>query len=671
MNTNIQIDLNTKSFSKIFTLFLSLSFITVSYFLIRHFYNLPANNFTPLAKNQIGSGISNGASKNSFNLVESGTTPAPPNSADVTLSLDISTTSAKPVNSAVYGFQLASYYDRSVYNKKNKAQYNGNSYKPDAFIEKTMNDIAPISLRFPGGAMSMYYHYKNRDGSIAVGYGYREDEINYDKSLTKEQYGPVNHFPASQGSISDYTANYMPTLPAHHNFIIDFAALAKKQNSEVAFVVNTFQSGMPNAQPQIELTKEMVEAVKYLVDQGVNLKHIELGCETYHKNLGVSNKVEDYIARAKIYADAIHQVYPKIKLALVAEKPYQIPNDPDGNDWLAWNNAINKAVNSSSGLFSSVIVHVYNPILCDAHTITDLNSLYDCARDKVYNLTNANTMVEADNNLRSIYGKPIPSNIKNLRTFTLPEQLNMLHNEFGSTPIIITEWSLSEFAGANAGNNDINQAYFSNTMIHGMYLFDAFQCFNKFNKTNNNQLAFATMHNFIGSNTWAIINEKGNKETFNDPANTNSFYNRRIPYFALMAVKPIYANHLSLLDLNSNGMKFSPNTDQQLNETTITPYQDSLKNYYIYISNKSSKKIALSKIIIDGKSISLNQPADIYFIAGSGAIPLSSSHGMTKFDETGKGNQGTITETSNRVNNLSDIVIPAASFGYIKFKKNL
>ena len=158
-------------------------------------------------------------------------------------------------------------------------------YLDDDFITLT-KALNPESLRFPGGTVGNFYHWKDS--------GFYESEMGSTLStqLNRRNKGNFNKLQKRRNGRISFD---------------DYMELCTQLNMTPIIVVNLW-TGSPS---------ESAEWVRYSLDKGYNIKHWELGNEyylTHYKNKYPSAK--SYIKEARKHALAMKAVDPTIKLSV-------------------------------------------------------------------------------------------------------------------------------------------------------------------------------------------------------------------------------------------------------------------------------------------------------------------------------------------------------------------
>ena len=229
-----------------------------------------------------------------------------------TLSLEINTRNAQPLRQALYGF--------------NTNMMSGDYGYLDAdFVELTQT-LAPRTLRFPGGAVGNFYHWK------PGGFFQEEMTSTLNPKLNQRNKG-----------------NYVKLQRRRQGKILfdDFMQLCNTLSIMPVVVVNLW-TGSP---------EESAEWVRYAKNKEYQIKHWELGNEYYLPHyLNKYPTVETYIAEAKKHAAAMKAVDPDIKVSVCATP---IAFHKDG--WFAkkqqrkWD----QGLAADTSFFDAYTVHVY------------------------------------------------------------------------------------------------------------------------------------------------------------------------------------------------------------------------------------------------------------------------------------------------------------------------
>lgn len=234
-----------------------------------------------------------------------------------TVHIDIDTQITTPLRKELYGF--------------NTNMISGDyGYLDEDFIALT-KVLQPKTLRFPGGTVGNFYHWKKA--------GFLKDEMGTTLSpqLNKRNKG-----------------NYVK-LQKRRNGIIsfdDFMKLCQKLNITPIVVVNLW-TGSP---------EESAAWVRYAKEMGYDIRHWELGNEYYLPHY--ANKfrnVEIYMKKAKNHALAMKAVDPEIKVSVCATP---VAFHKEGflikRAQRKWDEGLAKQTGpTSSNWFDAFSVHVY------------------------------------------------------------------------------------------------------------------------------------------------------------------------------------------------------------------------------------------------------------------------------------------------------------------------
>ena len=229
-----------------------------------------------------------------------------------TLYFEIDTRNGQPLRQALYGF--------------NSNMMSGDyGYLDDDFVALT-KELAPNTLRFPGGTVGNFYHWEHG--------GFFENEM---ASTLNTRLNKRNR------------DNYVKLQKRRNGKILfdDFIQLCNTLNITPVVMVNLW-TGSP---------EESAAWVRYAKDKGYQVTHWELGNEHYLPHY--FNKyptVEAYIADAKKHAAAMKAVNPDIKVSVCATP---IAFHKEG--WLVktqqrkWD----KGLAADTSFYDAYTVHVY------------------------------------------------------------------------------------------------------------------------------------------------------------------------------------------------------------------------------------------------------------------------------------------------------------------------
>lgn len=203
-----------------------------------------------------------------------------------------------------------------------------------------LKDIkAPFTIRVPGGSISKFHDpYNNRNG------------WGMSKSSVENWYNTVGFDEDGQGK--DKWLRKVNEQP-DHSYMDDLIALQKTfPNMQVLYVLNVLNS----------TADANMNAIRYLVDNGVNIVGVEAGNEVYGKYKSFSEYVADFEPIFKMLA----KEYPQIKTGLVAGANLQ------RKELVKWNDALA----DYKGDYDAVIIHYY-------YTARELKEAYDMIPEKL------------------------------------------------------------------------------------------------------------------------------------------------------------------------------------------------------------------------------------------------------------------------------------------------
>ena len=195
-------------------------------------------------------------------------------SSEQTLQIRIDTKSNTPLKKGLYGF--------------NSNMMSGDyGYLDEDFVALT-KVLQPQTLRFPGGTVGNFYHWKIS--------GFRQDEMNSTLStrLNKRNRGNFNKLQKRRDGIISFD---------------DYMTLCQDLDITPIVVVNLW-TGNP---------EESASWVRYTNEKGYDIKYWELGNEYYLPHyIKKYRTAELYMTEAKRHALAMKKVNPKIKVSVCA-----------------------------------------------------------------------------------------------------------------------------------------------------------------------------------------------------------------------------------------------------------------------------------------------------------------------------------------------------------------
>jgi hypothetical protein len=193
----------------------------------------------------------------------------------------------------------------------------------DSVFMNNVQSISPNVLSFPGG-MGNFYHL---DGA---GYGLKLDEIEkYHKKSKVKTVATLNRLIAEKNDSI--------------NYIYDFIIMAKATKSSVIYNANIISS----------TTKEVLQIIKILLDNDIQLIGVELGGELSNRSYDHFMNIEKYISLSKLYATAIKQVFRELPVAVVSA-----PNNRGLNKLKDWNDKLAK-----ESYYEAIVIHPYAKVV--------------------------------------------------------------------------------------------------------------------------------------------------------------------------------------------------------------------------------------------------------------------------------------------------------------------
>ncbi len=232
--------------------------------------------------------------------------------SDMQLHLEVDTRNAQPLRQALYGF--------------NTNMMSGDyGYLDPDFVELT-KALAPKTLRFPGGAVGNFYHWK-------IG-GFLEEEMASTLNLKLNQRNK---------------GNYAKLQRRRDGKILfdDFMQLCNTLKITPVVVVNLWTGS----------SAESAAWVRYAKDKGYRIKHWELGNEYYLPHyLNKYPTPSAYIKEAKQHATAMKTVNPDIKVSVCATP---IAFHKDGWFIKTQQRKWDEALAADTSFFDAYSVHVY------------------------------------------------------------------------------------------------------------------------------------------------------------------------------------------------------------------------------------------------------------------------------------------------------------------------
>ena len=332
------------------------------------------------------------------------------------LRLEIDTRQTKPLRHELYGF--------------NTNMMSGDYGYLDADFVALTKALRPKTLRFPGGTVGNFYHWKTS------GFVKNEMATTLNAKLNKRNKG-----------------NYVKLQRRRNGKIAfdDFMQLCLELNITPIVVVNLW-TGSP---------EESAEWVQYAKTKGYEIAHWELGNEYYLPHyVNKYPTVATYIARAKEHAAAMKAVNPDIKLSVCAT-----PVAFHKEGWLikTYQRKWDEGLAKDTSFYDAFTVHVYaykavrnEPIeTMRGYLFGWIHFAVDEALDYYEELFNP-----VDEPSVSV-GEPSQSRLPTVGETSPPQ--NVGETSPSRKEMWITEWNI-----ANPGNR------VANTQLHAMYVGDFF-----------------------------------------------------------------------------------------------------------------------------------------------------------------------------------------------------
>lgn len=275
----------------------------------------------------------------------------------------------REVETNLYGFHMSNFFEQCIC-------YDPDSPGPsDDDIDQCMSfaaSLKPKVVRFPAGGDHKFMHLLDDDG-----YGYRDEDI--DEFVDLEWLSPAAAAPL-------YV--YIDSQSTRYNDIrfidrfIDFLEYCEDENGfkpDVIFVANIIL-GKTTLYTNGEIAHENLEAMRYLMANGVKITGIELGNEHYDdmdlngdaifNNGGEAPSFFEYLNACDTMLDSLAYFlqFDTIPVSLLAA-PEPIHGAESGlgtikigyyEDWNEGLKAVSSPTITTSELFDAYTVHIYN-----------------------------------------------------------------------------------------------------------------------------------------------------------------------------------------------------------------------------------------------------------------------------------------------------------------------
>ena len=277
--------------------------------------------------------------------------------------------------------------------------------KDSTFLNSVIK-MSPNILRFPGGAVGNFYHFK---GS---GYGFDFKEIN-------QYHG--GKFPKRSIGLDKSRAKKGHS----HNYIEDFITLTKKTNAKAVLVANLFTD-----------SDDIILMIERLVHEEIDIVGVELGSELSNRSYFTKGyTIEDYITAAKKCNDKIKSNFPHIPTAIVAAPL----GKPIGHRHNVWNSKLARLE-----FYDAIIIHSYAKVITGKEEDGQmLEERYE------YDNKRSNFSLYRDRALRFLADE-------------FPDEVREYNNIFNK-PIWITEWNLQ--MSKTTGNTTLQSLFVVNYLL--------------------------------------------------------------------------------------------------------------------------------------------------------------------------------------------------------------
>ena len=308
----------------------------------------------------------------------------------------------------------------------------------DADVEQYLLDMhQPFTLRVPGGAISKFHDPAN----VKEGWGMTEKSVKtwFDKTGFDED-----------GNGLEKWLRKTEEQP-NHSYLDDLIALQKKfPDMQVLYVLNVL-----NSNPESNM-----QAIRYLMNNGVNVVGVEAGNEVYGKYASFSEYIADFEPIFKLVA----KEYPQIKKGIVGAA------NLSRKEFAKWN----QDLAAYKGDYEAVILHYYytQRELGEAYEMIPLRSAYDesakrtdleKAFDKANELLMSKTMIQ--------------------------DAVAYAHSTFEGKALWITEW------------NTKPSEMLCNTLLNGAWQFREMVAY-------SDKIEYFLIHNGVGPDKYGMISKQ-------------------------------------------------------------------------------------------------------------------------------------------------------------------
>ena len=293
-------------------------------------------------------------------------------SSQVTVS--ISYYNNKDIEPNLWGFHMSNFFEScECYDPDDT------SPGPDADIDLCMQiaaNLKPRVLRFPAGGEHKFFHLND-----ASGYGRRYTDID-----EMESVGWISSSTAAiENNKIDDQEEFFENIPFLER-MVDFVEFCDDENGykpEVIFVANVLLTKLTGIYSPGDIESENLEAIRYLLNEGVNIVGIEMGNEHYDDRKEINGKpiFNNPMNPNELYFNSYYQACLALLDSLdsdpaLSDIPISLVAAPEpfhGGDighfgsatvssYKAWNTALKDSAQSvtAGALFDAYTVHLYN-----------------------------------------------------------------------------------------------------------------------------------------------------------------------------------------------------------------------------------------------------------------------------------------------------------------------
>ena len=324
--------------------------------------------------------------------------------------------------------------------------------------------------RFPGGGHLKFMHLMyDENGNPSKGYGYRRQEIT--------DY--INGGGGTSRDLDEWMAECDHQDALNYRYIDRYVEYYNSLQSppDIIFGMNVTLGGV----------QENLDALKYLIDNGVNVVAVEMGNEAYSQ----FNSWASYFAKAKPFLESVKSNYPSIERSVVVA-PFS-----GRNTHVNWNNGL-KTDMAASDLIQAGVYHFY-PNMDNA--CTDMFTAYYTPKQ------NFEIQYDSKDPIVGPISDCFNSGFKKFTDTDANDLKTNLDTNFPGFHIYMTEWNFTPIDGAT---NTMAEAFFDFKMIRKI-------------QENPNIIA-ATAHNFIAPAGHGMVTPGGDNDSIDMPLHKRAKY---------------------------------------------------------------------------------------------------------------------------------------------------